>query len=478
MTDYNSCPGVQCDGDVLEGYQEDASGLVGTPDGVVRIRDPKEVSEVMEWAWKNHAPITPVGGRTSTTGSASPTEGGLIVSLEGLKGVEFTGESTVRVGAGMYLGDLKRQLAQEGWLYPPDPTSENDCTLGGSVATNASGPRSLKYGPTRSYVCGLDVVLPNGESRSYSRRKLKKDTTGYGAFAEPVDWFIGSEGTLGIVTSVELQLVPSPHGVMSFFVYFPDVDSALDGVLWLQGEQGQHPRPDGPWEKIEARCIELFDGEALEVIRAKASNVGVQVPEEAGSMLFIEQEVGPDEEELLLESWFEILMVMTPLGEAVTVAENASRQRALRDLRHHVPATLNEEARGYREFGGRKVSTDWAVPLSSLHEAVRRGTELALGAQVPRMIRYGHIGNGHPHFNLIARDSSELARASDTAKLMAKMACSLGGTAAAEHGLGKVKREFLEWVHPPEVVQLMRLVKAQMDPRGLMAPGNLFPYER
>ena len=180
MTDWDSCPGVQCDADVLEGYQEDASGLVGTPDGVIRARDQREVAEVMEWAWNHHGFVTPVGGRTSTTGSASPTEGGLVLSLEGIKGVEFTGPSTVRVGSGMYLGDLKRQLSQEGWLYPPDPTSENDCTIGGSVATNASGPRSLKYGPTRHYVRGLEVVLPTGETRSYRRRELEKDTTGYG----------------------------------------------------------------------------------------------------------------------------------------------------------------------------------------------------------------------------------------------------------------------------------------------------------
>jgi len=375
----------------------------------------------------------------------------------------------------MNLGELKRALASDGWLYPPDPTSENDCTIGGTIATNASGPRSLKYGATRSYVRGLEVVLSNGELRRYRRRDLEKDTTGYGSLADPLQWFIGAEGTLGVVTQVDLELVPLPHGVLSFFVYFPSVEEALDGVLWLRGHEGRTSRPDGPWGAIEPRCIELFDQVALEVIRPKAGAFGVTVPGDAGAMLFIEQEVAPGEEESLLEAWFEILMGITPLGEEVTVAENSSRQRALRDLRHHVPATLNEEARGYRGEGGRKISTDWAVPLPRLHEAFQLGTTEANGSGVSRLIRYGHIGNGHPHFNLIARNAAELERATAAAKNMAKMAVSLGGTAAAEHGLGKVKSEYLTWVHSPDVVALMRAMKAQMDPKGILAPGNLFP---
>ena len=190
-----------------------------------------------------------------------------------------------------------------------------------------------------------------------------------------------------------------PHSVLSFFVYFETVEAALDGVLWLRGEETAKERPNGPWDQIEPRCIELFDSVALDIIRPKAGASGVSVPDSAGAMLFIEQEVGEGQDERLLEAWFDILMAMTPLGEEVTVAENSARQRVLRDLRHHVPATLNEEARGYREAGGRKISTDWAVPISRLHEAFQQATARAnevgasrssvmatLGTDIPTLI--------------------------------------------------------------------------------------------
>ena len=144
MSDGYHCPGIQTDTDILEGYREDASGLVGMPSGVVRARDTQDVQAALEWAWAHHAAVTPVGARTSTTGSASPTEGGIVLSTEALKGYEFVSDRIVRVRAGMNLGELKRSLAVEGWLYPPDPTSENDCTIGGTIATNASGPREFE----------------------------------------------------------------------------------------------------------------------------------------------------------------------------------------------------------------------------------------------------------------------------------------------------------------------------------------------
>lgn len=475
MKDVRQCPGVTCDPDVLEGYKEDASGLVGAPSGVVRARDSRDVVEAMNWARGNHVALTPVGARTSTTGSAAPIHGGLVVSLERLQTIERIASDVVRVGAGFNVGALKKSLGEEGWLYPPDPTSENDCTLGGTIATNASGPRSLKYGATRPYLRALEVVLPNGVLREYRRRDLEKDTTGYGMLADPLQWFVGAEGTLGMVTAAELQLVPLPEQILSFFVYFPTLEMALDAVLWLRGNFSRKERPDGPWKTVSPRCIELFDDEALKIIRGKASGFGVTIPEEAGALLFLEQELRTEDEESCMEAWFEILMAITPMAESVTVAENRARQRNLRDLRHHVPATLNEEARSYREEGGRKISTDWAVPLDRLHEAVEEATQICASTQIAHRIRYGHIGNGHPHFNLIARNASELERASAAAKEMAKMAVRYGGTPAAEHGLGKVKSSFLEIVHPPEVIQAMRAMKHQIDPQGLLAPGNLFP---
>ena len=176
--------------------------------------------------------VTPAGGQTSTTG-ASITDGAVLLSLRGLGGIGEVGRDrlTIRVQSGVNLGDLKRRLAADGLLFAPDPTSEDDVTVGGAIACNASGARSLLYGPTRSHVAALRVALADGSVHELRRPRLEKNTVGYLPVHEPVDWFIGSEGTLGVILEAELSLLPLPASVTGLAVPFTREADALDFVV-------------------------------------------------------------------------------------------------------------------------------------------------------------------------------------------------------------------------------------------------------
>jgi len=209
-------------------FARDVSGLEMLPDAVARPTSEREVVEVLREAHGGRTPVTCAGGQTSTTG-ASISDRGIVLGLRGLDGVIDLDENacTVRVRAGTWLGALKRELAASGYLFAPDPTSEDDVTIGGAVACNASGARSLRYGPMRSHVVALRVALANGEVIDVRRSGLEKNTAGYAIAQEPVDWFVGSEGTLGVILEAELALAPLPHRVTGLGLPFPNEDQAL-----------------------------------------------------------------------------------------------------------------------------------------------------------------------------------------------------------------------------------------------------------
>ena len=315
-------------------------------------------------------------------------------------------------------------------------------------------------------VRALDVILPSGEARHYRRRGLEKDTTGYG-HRRPRRLVYRGRGDPRRSHHAELQLVRLRRRRRPFRVLREP--GAGSGYRRLgRGEQG--PRPD-PADR--GRCLRgarAIDEVAPQLIRPEARKLGIDVPEEAGAMLFLEQEQSGEADEVL-EAWFDVLAAhpwpnrrrLGKSGSTAFVASVAS------------PCASNLTRKlGPSEGGREKDLHGLGGSLHQLHRAVE-DNEMARSVPTHRTVRYGHIGNGHPHFNLLARNGGELDEAKRVAEQMARMAVQRGGTAAAEHGLGKVKRNFLNWIHPPEVVALMRAMKGQMDPRGTFAPGNLFP---
>ena len=449
---------ISTDPDVRKSYSADVSGLVMLPDAVARPTSITETQDVLRRASAERTPVTAAGGQTSTTG-ASITDGGVLLSMRAMNRVldiDAKGRRAI-VEPGVLLGALNRELAPERLHFAPDPTSEEDVTVGGAVACNASGARTLLYGTTRVHVRSLKIVRADGEIADVGRSGLDKNTAGYAFAHDPVDWFIGSEGTLGVIVQAELSLVPLPERVIGLGIPCRDEPSALQLVVAIRDSNVLRPR-----------CIEYFDGLALAIAR---EHTGRDLVPEAGALVYVE-DVAADDGDEALEEWLAIAEDHGAAGNLM-VFEGDAALRDARKIRHAVPATMNERGSARRAHGGRKVSTDWAVPFRKLAGAVGQARALVDEAGLPQPAIYGHAGNGHPHENFIAHDADELHRIEAAVEATLKHVLSLGGTVSAEHGIGKIKRRWLPLQASPMQIGVMRSVKQELDPLGILAPGNI-----
>jgi FAD/FMN-containing dehydrogenase len=450
---------LSADRSVRESYEADASGLRLVPDLVARPGSTGDVIDVVRQAASKKMSITCAGAQTSTTG-ASITSTGILMSLRSMDYIGPVDAKARRmsVGPGALIGDVKRAAAAEGLLFAPDPTSEEESTVGGAIACNASGARTFKYGATRQHVTALKVILANGESVEFTRSDLEKNTAGYAFAHDPIDWFIGSEGTLGIVVEAELRLITLPSHVVGLSVLFKEEKDALRFVVSTREST-----------QVRARCIEYFDSQALDI--ARRSEVGATVPASAASMVYVEEEID-DDLDACLERWAALIEHIAPDFEPL-VFDGEARLRDARRLRHSIPATMNERGGAFREAGGRKVGTDWAVPYRKLAGAIEVARSIAAKHGIDQPVIYGHAGNGHPHQNFLAKDADELVLTEEAVEATLKHVLMLGGTVAAEHGIGKIKRRWLPLQMNPLQMSMMAAVKRELDPLGLLAPGNI-----
>jgi FAD/FMN-containing dehydrogenase len=300
--------------------------------------------------------------------------------------------------------------------------------------------------------------MASGEMQEFRRSNLEKNTVGYAFAHDPIDWFIGSEGTLGVVVEAELALLPLPGQVVGLAVFFRTEAEALRFVVAARESRDVTPR-----------CIEYFDDQAIGIARTSAH--GGSLPKEATAMVYVEEEVALDLDSTL-ERWVEIVEAIAPDFDPM-VFDGESRLKEARQLRHSIPATMNERGTKYRAAGGRKVSTDWAVPYRRLGEAIDVARTLASRRGIEQAVIYGHAGNGHPHQNFLARDSTELATIEEVVEQTLQEVLRLGGTVAAEHGIGKLKRKWLPLQMNPLQIAMMTAVKNELDPFGILAPGNI-----
>jgi len=464
---------IETDPDIRAMFAADASGLRYLPDGVARPESTEEVSEILRSAADARTPVTPAGMQTSTTG-ASISDGGILLSMRGLKPVlDIDREArVVRVSAGAILGDVKRAAAAEGLLFAPDPTSEEESTVGGAIACNASGARTLKYGATRDHVRAVKVVLASGEVASFRRMGLEKNTAGYAFAHDPVDWFVGSEGTLGVVVEAELSLLELPQRVIGLEIAFANERDALAFVVAAREDPAVSPR-----------CLEYFDELAVGIARGAealkgAPDAGADLVPASGTMIYLEQEIpeggGVVTDDSALDAWLALAEAHDALIDDVRVFDGEQALATARRIRHAVPSTMNERGALHRAAGGRKVSTDWAVPYRRLHEAITMSRDLARRAGVSQAVTYGHAGNGHPHQNYIARNAEDLDAIERVVEKTLRAVVAMGGTVSAEHGIGKLKRQWLPLQMPPLALGVMRAVKHELDPLGILAPGNIF----
>jgi len=423
----------------------------------------REVVELLAAASVDATAVTAAGAQTSTTG-ASICDRGIVLSTRALARIVDvdTVTRTARVEPGVLLGDLQRALSPHGLFFAPDPTSDQECTVGGAIACNASGPRTLRYGATRAHVRGLTVALASGELLSVRRPVIEKNTVGYLAAQDPVDWFVGSEGTLGVIVEAELALLPRPAREIGLAIPFPTEAAALEFVVAARDSRTVNPR-----------CLEYFDGESLSIAR-----VGLDDPSWATASratVYAEETIEvADAVDPPLDAWLALAERFGANDADVRVFEGEAAIREARRLRHAVPATMHERVAPFLSAGGRRVSTDWAVPYRRAADAVGLARRHAADAGLGPGIVYGHLGNGHPHQNFVARDPAEVRAYEAVVERTLRDVIAMGGTVAAEHGIGKVKTRWLPLQMSARQIGVMRAIKRELDPQGILAPGNVF----
>lgn len=487
--------------DEIQDFLADASYLEGGhASSVVFPETAEEVAAILAGATREHTPVTISGAGTGTVAGRVPF-GGVVMATDKLNQIEsiVIGEDGVRgvAQAGVILRDFQQKVDAKGLLYPPDPT-ERGCFLGGNVATNASGARTFKYGPTRNYVERLKIALANGELIELRRGDLHADATGRiniplpsgqrieaqlpsyqmpqvrknasGYYVAPgmdvIDLFIGSEGTLGVIVEIEVRLLPKPEGLLSGVVFFKSEEDLLAFVREAR-ERSLANRVSSPAFGLDARALEYFDAESLGFLRQKYETV----PSEAVGAVFFEQETTPAMEDLLMNEWLSLLESRHALSEKSWFATNEADQAKLREFRHALPVLMNE---WFAKHNQRKVSTDMSVPdeafagMLSFYQDVLRGSDL-------RYTIFGHIGDNHVHVNILPRNDEEAARARDLYMTFIRRAVAVGGTISAEHGIGKLKREYLRELYGEEHLREMAVLKRAFDPAGILGRGNIFP---
>ncbi len=438
---------------------EDASGYRGWADEFFRPSSEAEIVDILARAVASRTPVTVVGGLTGLTGGAAAA-GGWAISTERMTDIEVR-EGAATCGPGARLSDLQARARATGQFFAPDPT-ESMASIGGAISTNASGSRSFRYGSTARHVLALRVAMLDGSVLAVRRGepvnfdvpqlplpRTTKNSAGY-RLRPGMDWidlFAGAEGTLGVVTEAEVQLLPLPGELLSGVIFFGSDEAALDAVdMW-------RPVPG-------LRMLEYCD-------RASLHLVGVR--QEAA--VLIEQELSDDES---LDRWQRRLEESgARIADSWIAASEADRER-FRLFRHSLPETVHSTI---RRNGFMKVGSDYAVPVERNRDMLahyrRRMEECLPGLYVI----YGHIGDGHVHVNSMPRTQRQYELAQELMVEFAEKAVSLGGTVSAEHGLGKRKAHLLHLLYSERELEAMGDVKSRIDPHWLLGPGTLFAHQ-
>jgi len=501
---------IKSDPDEIQSFLSDASYMRdGYADRVVFPETVEEMAQLLAAATADRTPVTVSGAGTGTVGGRVAF-GGIVLATDKLNHVrkivhESNGLGYAIAEAGVVLSDLQKAVESEDLLYPPDPT-ERSCFLGGTIATNASGSRTFKYGPTRKYVNGIKLVLATGERLDLRRGDLHADSKGRiriplsgrvleaqlpdyrmpdtrknaaGYFVAPdmdvLDLFIGSEGTLGVVVEAELRLLPKPAGLLSGVVFFRKEDDVLSFVSEARSQSLSNrlaaevnPAAETVPRFFDARALEYFDLESLNFLRQKYPTV----PTEAVGAIFFEQEMTEGTEETILTQWTELVDRHHALTES-WFATNEQDQSKLREFRHQLPVLMNEWFARYQQ---RKVSTDMAVPDEAF-SGIFHFYQNTMRSSGLRYTIFGHIGDNHLHVNILPRNEAEGVKAREIYVEFLRQAAAVGGTLSAEHGVGKLKRDYLRLFYKDEDLRAMARLKRMFDPAGILGRGNIFREE-
>jgi glycolate oxidase len=439
---------IATDADVCAAYAKDESEAEPVvPDAVVRVRSTADVSAVLEIAASRRVPVTPRAAGTSRTGSAVPSPGGWVLSFERFERILeiHEGDGVAVVEPGVITGALHRAVEERGLFYAPDPNSLEACTIGGNIAANAGGPRAVKYGVTRDWVLGLEVVVPGGNVLELGRR-TRKGVTGY----DLTSLMVGSEGTLAVVTRATLRLAPCPESVRTILALLPD-----------EAEIGRALRALSR-ARIVPRCAELLDAQTLEVLREAKT---IPIHEAARALLLVEI----DGDESAMDAALERAGAALEEANAIEllVAKHEGDRERFWSVRREMSRALRRRAR-------HKLSEDVAVPPSRLGDLLAFCRVLGERHAIS-IAAYGHAGDGNLHVNFLWNEDVERARVDAAIVELFREVVAMKGTLSGEHGIGLLKAPYLPIEQKPELIALQERLKALFDPTSILNPGKIFP---
>ncbi|MBI5326052.1 MAG: FAD-binding oxidoreductase [Ignavibacteriae bacterium] len=503
--------------DTYEQYLTDASNMNGRADALYIPESSDEVSDIIKKLNSEKIPMTISGAGTGLTGGRVP-ECGVIISTERLNKILSIDKENklITVQPGLLLSEMENELSNHGLYYRVNPTEKN-ASIGGNVATNASGSRTFKYGPTRDYVEKLKIILPDGEEielkrgenfalenrlelKSVTGKKYSvelpeiimpnvKHAAGYYIMPEMdvIDLFIGSEGTLGFVTEITLKVDSMPENVLGGIAFFSDLDKLFGFVKSVREASRKYDysqirnyfnhslntqeilinNSSSKLENlIDARTIEYFDNNSLRLLKEDYH----QIPAGAEGAIWFEQEYMSENENEVMEEWFNKISEFSILGEYTWTAMNSKEHNLLKEFRHALPQKVFEIIVNNNTL---KIGTDTAVPDNYSKQYYKYLTEKLKYYKLDHYI-WGHIGNSHFHANIIVKSDIELKNGYAFYDECIDEAIRLGGTVSAEHGIGKLKRKYFYRLFGNEVIEKMKAIKKVFDPNNIMNNGNLF----
>ncbi|MDX1824340.1 MAG: FAD-linked oxidase C-terminal domain-containing protein [Thiohalomonadales bacterium] len=430
-------------------YGYDNSRRQSLPDAVVFPQTHEDVVTIVRVCNQYQIPLVARGRGTGTTGATVPLTGGLVLSTERMNKVIRLDPANrmMIVQPGVLNQTAQDQAAEKGFFWPPDPTSAAYCTIGGNLAYNSAGPRAVKYGTPRENVFGLRAVTGHGDTIR-TGVYTSKGVVGY----DLTRLLIGSEGTLAIITEATLKLTPLAEGKRTLQAIYRDIESAADAVSAIMAQP------------LIPCALEFIDGQAIEMIRAYST---AELPHEAGALLMIETD-GP----------------LSQLDHAVQTLRRAASNGGLLEIHSAESpeeiaalwATRKALSPALRNIAPKKINEDVVVPVSNIPALIRGLEQLSRQYAIP-IINFGHAGNGNIHVNLLIDpdDPQQMQNAAQCLDAVFSLVLKLNGTLSGEHGVGLEKRDFIDREIDPVTLDLMRRIKHQFDPLGLLNPGKMLP---
>lgn len=434
----------------LVAYSYDGTFAEQRPDVVVRPDSTQQVSEVMKVAWRHGIPVVTRGMASGLAAASVPMVGGMALDTCRMNRIVEIDELnfTVTTEAGVITQDLADTVSKKGLFYPPDPSSIKQSTLGGNAACNAGGPRCLKYGVTSDYVMGLTVVLADGRIMKTGGKAIK-NVTGYNL----TQLFVGSEGTLGVITELILKLIPLPKAARTAKAVFPklaDASRCVNDILTAG---------------IIPATIELMDETAIATIEEA---MHLDLPLDVEAILIIEAD-GMDEDMVVKEIETIADICRATGARDVEVARTEAERAALWSARRAISPSLARRAPN-------KLGEDISVPRSAIPDAVAAIKEISHRHEIPIAI-FGHAGDGNLHPNILfdKRNPAQVEKMKKAAADIFATSVQLGGTLSGEHGVGNLKLPFLEQDIGPIAINVMTKIKQALDPKNILNPGKVLP---